>query len=82
MHTTNNQRCPDTYFHHGIHLQCEGHRGHTSAHWNGEVWWSNDEGFPDHMPGEQNQIEHKFWFALAAVGAVLFVAVIIYFIRS
>ena len=79
MHATDNQRCSETHYHKGLPLQCEGHRGHASVHYNGEVWWKNDTGFPDHLPKSKAE---KFWLGLALTGAIIFLTFIVWLIRG
>lgn len=68
-------RCHDTYYHHGVNLQCEANEGHECVHYNGAVWWSNHEGWPDHPPAVDRW--HIGWVILSIAlglgfGAILY----------
>jgi hypothetical protein len=43
-------RCSSTFTRRsGEVLQCENISGHGSVHYNGNVWWPNRHGLPDHQ---------------------------------
>jgi hypothetical protein len=62
--TTPRERCKaTTQVRLGQVVRCEDYRGHKSAHYNGEHWWSNQNGFPSH---------HK---PISAVGVIIIMTI-------
>jgi hypothetical protein len=69
------ERCQSTKIFFGGAYRCEDYRGHLSVHYNGDHWWPNKDGLPDH----QSSWLHDWWpvifWALLAIGVCVFFAI-------
>jgi hypothetical protein len=67
-----NDRCRAWKEHNGEILTCEDKQGHTSAHYNGDVWWPNRRGLPD-MSKPNNSYMVVGWLVAGVVLTVIIV---------
>jgi hypothetical protein len=58
----------------GVKLRCEHALGHDSVHYNGDVWWPNKKGLPNHRRGLMDK-ELLVWLLLGlfVLGAVVLI---------
>lgn len=69
----NQDRCPSLNYDElsGESIQCEGERGHNSAHYAGDTWWPNRRGFPNNMASPP-------WFGCMLLTGIVVLFIIIF----
>ncbi|HVJ57750.1 MAG TPA: hypothetical protein VM574_07930 [Terrimicrobiaceae bacterium] len=61
----------------GEKIQCEGLRGHHSAHYSNDEWWPNPNGYPNNM----GQMHRGYrWLALGFAAFCLAVVILAFWI--